>query len=188
MDKAKYNPMPTFRPAWKELFWSKMRIGDPNECWEWVGHKCRKGYGVIYLWDRGASRKVQFRGHRVSYFLHYGNDPGEMLVCHKCDNPPCCNPHHLWLGTNSDNMRDAISKGRKTKFLRGEAHPWYGRSCAGELCPNARITEEQARYVISRYSAGGITQVALAREIGISQPHISEIVRGVSWSHLPRPH
>jgi hypothetical protein len=76
------------------------------ECWPWTGTRSPKGYG--FIWLDGTNRRV----HRVVYELAIGPIPDDMWVLHHCDNPPCCNPAHLWLGTNADNMRDMLAKGR----------------------------------------------------------------------------
>jgi hypothetical protein len=86
-------------------FYEKVRIEGVGDCWEWTAGKST-GYGVIKV--DGRSRKA----HRVSYLIHNGELPREMLVCHKCDNPPCVNPAHLFLGTYQDNAQDKVNKGR----------------------------------------------------------------------------
>lgn len=82
-------------------------VVDPKTgCWIWAGKRMQKGYGIL------AVGRVHYRAHRLSYFLHYGVDPAEKFVCHSCDNPPCVNPDHLWLGTAKDNTSDMLSKRR----------------------------------------------------------------------------
>lgn len=83
----------------------------PSGCLEWTGCLNRGGYGRVGRGQHNASR--------VAYRLFKG-DPGDLLVCHSCDNPICVNPEHLWLGTPSDNMRDCVSKGRH--FRSGQTH------------------------------------------------------------------
>ena len=84
--------------------------GHDNECWNWVGCKSRKNYGRVIVKQRNS------HAHRVSYFLHKGH-PGDLLVCHTCDNRLCVNPNHLFLGTNQDNIDDRNRKGRACKKI-----------------------------------------------------------------------
>lgn len=88
-------------------FWPRVERRGPDECWLWTGKRNAKGYGVI---GRNGRRTI---ATQISWELAQGSPvPAELLVCHSCDNPPCVNPAHLWLGTNSDNMRDMVAKGR----------------------------------------------------------------------------
>jgi hypothetical protein len=90
-----------------ELFWSRVQRGGKDECWPWIGGCTDKnGYGQMRF--RGKNELT----HRIAYILTHGSIPDGLFACHHCDNPPCCNPHHLFEGTALDNMRDAISKGR----------------------------------------------------------------------------
>jgi hypothetical protein len=87
-------------------FWSNIIQRGENECWPWIGSTIVKGYGQIRF------GKKMYLVHRVSYYIKYKKDPGELLVLHDCDNPPCCNPKHLFLGTHEHNAIDCCNKGR----------------------------------------------------------------------------
>jgi len=142
-----------------ERFWSKVRKG-PG-CWEWTGTKS-SGYGYII---RGATGTKSERAHRVSWELHMGSSPGALHVCHKCDNPGCVNPDHLFLGTMSENILDAYNKGRKVK---GENHPWARLGLADVL---------KIREAVSN----GDSQRNIAKAMGVTQTTISMIARRETW-------
>jgi len=90
-------------------FWSKVDMSaGPDGCWPWLAGRFPRGYGVFALRPFGS-----FVSSRLAYQLAYGDLSSDLLVCHECDNPPCCNPAHLFQGTHSDNMQDMLSKGRK---------------------------------------------------------------------------
>lgn len=106
-------------------FWSKVNKLGLDDCWNWFGrikpdhggHPA--GYGLLYITDHnkgrmpnGNTRQTPKRAHRISWELHYGAIPENLLVLHKCDNRRCVNPNHLFLGTNNDNIQDMIKKGR----------------------------------------------------------------------------
>lgn len=101
-----------------ERFWSYITKGRGNACWKWNGPKVPHGYGVLYI--AGSNR---IGAHRFSWQLSNGDIPSGLFVCHSCDNPECCNPAHLFLGTQLDNMRDASKKKRcKWNGLDGDSH------------------------------------------------------------------
>ncbi len=99
------------------LFYKNVRIGP--DCWFWVGRKSTKGYGKL------SEGNVELRAHRVSYELFVGSVPDGLLVLHSCDNPECCNPNHLSVGTNKENILDKVSKGR-FKPIRNQSGHFVG--------------------------------------------------------------
>lgn len=101
-----------------ERFWNNIVKNAPDECWGWRAYKDPNGYGQMSVFG-----KLQ-RAHRISYSLHFGAITKGMFVCHRCDNPECTNPDHLFLGTNKDNMKDAYKKGRLPTVFTKEDGSW----------------------------------------------------------------
>ena len=149
-------------------FWHKVENRGPDDCWEWQAYRDRDGYGHIRMDDLAHT---DAGAHRVSYELAFGHIPDGMMVCHRCDNPRCVNPEHLFLGTNTDNMRDRSAKGRK-------AGP------AGIKQHNSKLTEEQVKAIRERYAAGGVTMYQLAAEYGVGAGPICNIIHRKSWKHV----
>lgn len=150
-------------------FWEKVDRRGPAECWEWTGARHGHGYGRIGL---GLATQGTDVAHRVSWELHHGPIPDGMHVLHHCDNPPCVNPRHLFLGTHADNMRDALVKGRTSLVHhKGSKH---GR---------AKLTEAIVRDCRRRVAAGE-THTALAREFGVSVGAIQHAVARITWQHV----
>lgn len=96
-------------------FWCKVKLAGADECWEWIAGKDKDGYG----WFK------RDRAHRAAWIFFNGRIPEGFLVLHTCDNPPCVNPAHLFLGTQQDNMTDCLKKGRRPS---GERH-WRFLAC-----------------------------------------------------------
>lgn len=97
-----------------QRLWANLNMSDPDGCWEWLGARLPKGYGFIQgtRWRGEDIPYRPLRAHRVAYELAVGLIPDGMYVLHRCDNPPCCNPAHLFVGTAKDNARDMVAKGR----------------------------------------------------------------------------
>lgn len=161
-------------------FWSKVdRSGGLDACHPWMGWRSSRGYGRISVGGR------MWLAHRLAYILAAGPIPrGKPHVCHSCDNPSCCNPAHLWPGTDADNVADRDRKGRG---CRGDLHPtrtkpesYADRDQRGEKNGNARLTEAQVRDVRARHDAGESAR-GLARVYGVSKTQIRRIVTGESW-------
>lgn len=139
-------------------FWSQVAINDSTGCWEWQGSIDGYGYGKF-----GKSRQ---RTNRMAYEMLVGDIPPGFHICHHCDNPPCVNPAHLFAGTRSDNMRDAVRKGRKPQD--------------GEHNANAKLCWSQVRE-IRRLAASGISrrQVAVLYRVGYGA--INSIITRTNW-------
>jgi hypothetical protein len=132
-------------------------------CIEFTGGKDNNGYGHFYI-----SEKINtVKAHRYSYELHYGKIENNLLVCHKCDNPSCVNPEHLFLGTNKENMQDMVNKGRAAKHQ--DTHH------------NAKINSEIVKE-IRQYISLGYKNVEIAKIYNLEHKHISLIRNNKRWS------
>lgn len=121
----KYDPQRLLlTPAIVARFQSKVKQGGPDECWPWQGGKTPKGYGQLNVGRDAEGRQDTRYTHRIAYQLAHGVDPAGALVMHSCDNPPCCNPKHLSLGTQADNVADASRKGRYLRGLKVGSRRW----------------------------------------------------------------
>ena len=156
--------MPRKRDS-KALFWS--RVDKSGECWLWLGHKNADGYGTV---KREGRTQV---ASRYAYVITHGSVPDGAFVCHRCDNPQCVNPAHLFLGDALANNRDAIAKGRR-RYARG-TEVWA-----------ARLSGEVVKEICDLYATGDYSQEQLARRFGVAQGQVSAVVRGDSWTHVDR--
>lgn len=172
-------------------FWAKVETRGADECWHWTESTSDDGYGFVR-----KDRKTK-RAHRVAWELTNGDIPDGMKVLHKCDNPPCCNPNHLFLGTDQDNSDDKMKKGRFIRLVgdrngsrrhpearpRGENH-WMKRLAykilRGERNGRARLTEAQVLEIRAE-RANGEKYSELSKKFGISKTQIARIVKGESW-------
>jgi hypothetical protein len=149
-------------PPVEARFWSKVDRRGPNECWPWMASVRRKdeGYGAFWLDQRHQP------SNRVAWTLTNGDIPEGMVVCHKCDNPPCCNPAHFFIGTRAENDEDRIAKGRQ---------------CRGERQKYAVLNDTLVRELRMLASEIGINKAA--RHLGINASTAWSAVRR-SWRHV----
>ncbi len=143
----------------------KISVSAETGCWNWRANKNNKGYGK--LWVNGRKQLA----HRVSYVIHNGNIPRGINVCHRCDNPACINPSHLFLGTQAENIADRDAKGRQRVGERKGVHNG-----------NSKLNEQD---VVAIRAANGMRLRELASQYGVTPTQISFIRRGKSWGHVP---
>lgn len=178
----------------EERFWAKVDRRGPDECWEWTGHRLKAGYGRF-----GSSGRFPCgqSTHRIAWHVSIGAIPAGLMVCHRCDNPPCCNPAHLFLGMAADNTHDMLNKRRcptgenhysRTKpelVIRGDRH--YLRKnperVFGSANPFAKLDEDAVSSIKSELVSGR-SQSAVARQFNVSVSTINLIARGKTWRHV----
>lgn len=157
-----------------DRLWSK--VNKTKGCWEWQGAKSGFGYGVIGVYVNGA-RKLQ-KTHRVSWTLKYGDIPDGMCVLHKCDNPKCVNPDHLFLGSYADNVHDCIDKGRFHILKPGAPPPRH----LGELNGLSKLTSQQVLDI--RNMSKTMTRAEIAKIYSVSRSTVTDIVNRNTWRHI----
>lgn len=151
----------------EDRFWRKVDICGSDECWEWTGSRNEDGYGH-FLYDEKVGLS-----HRYFWRLHFGGIPDGLNVLHRCDNPPCVNPKHLFLGTQKDNALDRNSKGRRT---------YEDVSC--EKNANAKLTNNDVWKIRRLLEVGNLSHPEIANMFGVNRRTISSIKMGAGWKRL----
>ncbi len=149
-----------FEKTHKERFFEKIEVRGENDCWPWIGSKDQKGYGLF----RYVTAKI-IRSHRYMHMITVGDIPAKHLVCHTCDNPACCNPKHLFLGTDSDNMIDMVKKGRNTPGK------WSNKLSVSDVLEIRKL-------------AGTVTARELAGRYGVQPRTIVCVIQRINWKHI----
>ena len=152
-----------------------------SECWEWTASNDNRGYGQYCVFDESGKMR-NFKAHRYLWMASFGPLEAGQQVLHKCDNPACVNPDHLFVGTRHDNMRDKEAKGRANHATgkRNGRHTKPGNWGVGENAPRAKYSDALIDYIRRRYAEGGISARELSSETGVSKTHIGYVVRGSS--------
>lgn len=142
------------RRRFNEKFFSRVKKLSYSECWVWTGAISMQGYGLV------TRDKKHTSSHRIAWELQYGPIPDGMCVCHHCDNRKCCNPNHLFLGTNEDNMRDMYQKNRHAKYKE------------------RKLTNAQVGNIVRQHTVEKISQRELASIYGVNRTTIARIIQG----------
>lgn len=153
-------------------FWAMVDVGNVDDCWNWKASCMRGGYGGFKYYINPLDRKTrkQISAHRFSYIITNGDIPRGLLVCHSCDNPKCCNPKHLFIGTQTDNMRDMVFKGRSGN----NSGTRNGRA----------ILDEGKVKDIKKLIANKKTDVEIACIYAVASSTIWQIRRGNNWKNV----
>lgn len=179
-------------------FWAKTRRDEVTGCLVWTGARAPAGYGCFRVGGRKQYGGATRQAHRVAWTIANGAIPAGLCVCHHCDNPPCVDVAHLFLGTLGDNYADMAAKGREARGDRhgsrthpesrpvGAAH-WAkripGRIARGERRWSAKLTEASVRQIRS-LSVNGTGPAALARQFGVTPSTIRGVTTGRTWAHV----
>lgn len=151
------------RPPESLITYFESRLDVSGECWLWTGLRNQYGYGIA------TYQKHRMVASRVAYELTHGPIPPGLHVLHRCDNPPCCRPSHLFLGTATDNTNDRVAKGRSAK---------------GSQLPHARLNEAAVKEIRRLHETTSITAVGLAAQFRVHPATIHYAIHRRTWKHV----
>ena len=157
------------------------RTGGESACWPWTKYCSLQGYGKVKIGDK------HYRAHRLTWEIYHGPIPDHMLICHHCDNPPCCNPSHLFIGTAMDNVSDMFSKGRKHRRPFKSPSPFAVGNHGvflGESNGNHKLTKQQVIRIRELFSQKNKTYLELGKEFSTHVTNIKCIVLGKTWRSI----
>lgn len=170
-------PLKSITDKQKARFWSRVvKSEDPHGCWDWTGYR-RGNYGRLEL------NGHKHGAHKISYVIHFGPVPPKKCVLHKCDNPPCCNPKHLRLGTQLQNVEDMFKKGRDHHASGPFSKERLLAAARGERNAGAKLKEGQV-LELRKLHRSGFRPTDLAPQFGISNVQFWNIVSRRCWRHI----
>jgi hypothetical protein len=159
-------PQIKFSESDKERFWSKVKKSDDG-CWTWTAAKDKDGYGLFWL------NQAMVRAHRLSLLTKIDpngeTDYNSLFACHKCDNPSCVNPDHIYFGSHTDNIADMVNR---------------GRGLSGERSPATSLTEKDVTQIRIMYFNGNTTSRKLAKQFGVGKSTILRIIHHKTWKYF----
>lgn len=158
----KVTPIPILTKKQIDRLWCRVKQNGPDDCWPFLGRVCEDGYGKISL------NYKEFVASRLIYAVVHKLDPGQKIVCHTCDNPPCCNPKHLFLGTFQQNVKDSVAKKRHSSLIKGSAKV------------QALVNEE----IVKEMRLSFLSKQELAEKYNIGISNVYRILTKRSWKHV----
>lgn len=158
---------PKVKKTLKERFLDKVTYEPNTGCWLWLGACQSGGYGFMAI-DATRKNRKSSAAHRISYILFKGDIPNEIVVCHTCDVCSCVNPDHLFLGTNADNSKDMVLKGRQAK---------------GESQGASKLKSDYVLKIMDMCN-NGVSKIEISRIFNVTKENIYSICSGETWGHL----